>query len=88
MRAERGDYESAIAMLRPLAEAGTSDAQYALAFLALTECDLISGREAFASCIERTSAGPPGLPAGTAHRQMFGPLAFPAPTLTPSAALT
>lgn len=45
--AERGDFESAIVLLRPLAEAGGPEAQYQLAFLALTECDLISGREAF-----------------------------------------
>jgi TPR repeat protein len=43
----RGDYESAITVLRPLAKAGNRDAQYELGFLALTECELISGREAF-----------------------------------------
>ena len=47
--AARGEYESAIIVLRPLADAGDRDAQYELAFLAFTECDLISGREAFAS---------------------------------------
>jgi hypothetical protein len=41
----RGDYESAITVLRPLAEAGNRDGQYQLGFLALTECELISGRE-------------------------------------------
>ena len=57
MTAERGDYESAIAMLRPLAEAGMSDAQYALAFLALTECDVISGSEAFALFLAAAERG-------------------------------
>ena len=45
--AARGDFESAIAVLRPLADAGNRDAQYELGFLAMTECELISGREAF-----------------------------------------
>jgi hypothetical protein len=45
--AERGDYESAVRSLRPAAEAGNREAQYELGFLALTECDVISGREAF-----------------------------------------
>lgn len=45
--AVRGDFESAIAVLRPLADAGNRDAQYELGFLALTECEVISGREAF-----------------------------------------
>jgi hypothetical protein len=47
---ERGNFEAAIALLCPLAEAGDSDAQYQLGFLVLTECaecDLLSGREAF-----------------------------------------
>jgi TPR repeat protein len=43
----RGDFELAITILRPLAEAGNHDAQYELGFLALTECEVISGREAF-----------------------------------------
>ena len=43
----RGDFASAIALLRPLAEAGNRDAQYELGFLALTECESVSGREAF-----------------------------------------
>jgi hypothetical protein len=47
--AERGDFESTIAMLRPLAEAGTNDAQCAVAFLALTEYALASGSSAKAS---------------------------------------
>jgi TPR repeat protein len=46
--ANRRDFEAAIALLRPLAEAGDREALYELAFLALTECDLVSGREAFA----------------------------------------
>ena len=45
--AARGEFESAIARLRPWAEAGNREAQYQLGFLALTEGDLISGREAF-----------------------------------------
>ena len=45
--AERGDFEFAIAILRPLAEAANAEAQFQLGFLALTECELISGREAF-----------------------------------------
>jgi TPR repeat protein len=44
---ERGDFETAIALLRPLAEPGDSEAQYQLGLLVLTECELISGREAF-----------------------------------------
>jgi len=46
--AERGDFELAIALLRPLADAGDSEAQYQLGALAMTECDLVSGEEAFA----------------------------------------
>jgi uncharacterized protein len=45
--AARGDFESAISVLRPLAEAGSHEAQYELGSLAMTECELISGREAF-----------------------------------------
>jgi hypothetical protein len=45
--AERGDFEAAIAILRPLAEAGNPEAQFQLGFLALTECELVPGREAF-----------------------------------------
>ena len=45
--AGRGDFASAIALLRPLAEGGNRDAQYELGFLALTECESVSGREAF-----------------------------------------
>lgn len=45
--AARGDYESAIHSLRPAADAGNRDSQYELGFLALTECDLVSGHEAF-----------------------------------------
>jgi hypothetical protein len=39
----RGDYESAITVLRPLAEAGNREAQYELGFLTLTECEPIQG---------------------------------------------
>jgi TPR repeat protein len=45
--AERGEFELAVTLLRPLAESGEPDAQYELGFLGLTECDLITGREAF-----------------------------------------
>ncbi len=44
----RGDFDAAIAALRPLTEAGDREARYRLGFLALTECELISGAEAFA----------------------------------------
>ena len=53
----RGDYESAITILRPLAEAGNRDAQYELGFLALTECELISGREAFSLFVKAAQDG-------------------------------
>lgn len=55
--AARGDYESAITLLRPLAEAGDRDAQYELGFLAMTECDLISGREAFSLLMKAAEQG-------------------------------
>jgi TPR repeat protein len=45
--AERGDFAAAVGLLRPWADAGLPDAQFALALLALTECDLVTGREAF-----------------------------------------
>lgn len=45
--AARGDFATAIDALRPLTEAGSSEAQFELGFLVLTECDLIPGREAF-----------------------------------------
>jgi hypothetical protein len=35
-----GDFEFAVTVLRPLAEAGNRDAQYQLGLLAMTECDL------------------------------------------------
>lgn len=52
-----GDFESAITILRPLAEAGNRDAQYELAFLAMTECRLISGREAFSWFLQAARRG-------------------------------
>lgn len=55
--AERGEFESAIITLRPLAEAGNREAQYQLGFLALTQCDLISGREAFSLFLEASEQG-------------------------------
>ena len=55
--AERGDFESAIAFLRPLAEAGNPEAQFQLGFLALTECELISGREAFSLFMQAAEQG-------------------------------
>ena len=55
--AARGDYESAIAFLRPQAEAGNREAQYELGFLALTECDLVSGRKAFSLFMNAAEQG-------------------------------
>lgn len=55
--ASRGDYESAIRGLRPAAEDGNREAQYELGFLALTECDLISGREAFSLFMKAAEQG-------------------------------
>jgi TPR repeat protein len=53
----RGDFSSAIALLRPLAEAGDRDAQYELGFLALTECGSVSGREAFSLFMKAAQDG-------------------------------
>jgi TPR repeat protein len=53
----RGDFASAMALLRPLAEAGNPDAQYELGFLALTECESVSGREAFSLFIKAAQGG-------------------------------
>jgi TPR repeat protein len=55
--AERGDFESAITILRPLAQARNREAEYELGFLALTECDLISGREAFSLFLKAAEQG-------------------------------
>ena len=55
--AECGEFESAIITLRPLADAGNREAQYQLGFLALTQCDLISGREAFSLFLEASEQG-------------------------------
>lgn len=55
--AARGDFESAINVLRPLAEAGNREGLYELGFLALTECDLISGREAFSLFLKAAEQG-------------------------------
>jgi len=57
--AARGAFEFAIALLRPVAEGGNREAQYELGFLALTECDLISGREAFSVFREAAEQGHP-----------------------------
>lgn len=57
--AARGDFESAITVLRPLAAAGNPEAQYQLGFLAMTECDLIKGREAFSLFIDAAEQGHP-----------------------------
>jgi hypothetical protein len=46
--AGRRDFATAVALLQPLAHAGIVDAQYELGYLALTECELVPGREAFA----------------------------------------
>jgi uncharacterized protein len=53
----RKDFHSAIVLLRPLAEAGRREAQFELATIALTECDLISGREAFALFLNAAEQG-------------------------------
>jgi uncharacterized protein len=42
-----------------LAEAGNRDAQYELGFLALTECELVSGREAFSLFMTAAEQGHP-----------------------------
>jgi uncharacterized protein len=55
--AARGDFETAISVLRPLAEAGNREAQYELGFLALTECDLVLGREAFSLFLRAAEQG-------------------------------
>jgi len=55
--ATHGDFESAVSLLRPLAEAGNREALYELGFLALTECELISGREAFSSFMNAAQDG-------------------------------
>jgi TPR repeat protein len=55
--AARNDFETAIRVLRPLAEAGNREAQYELGFLALTECDLVSGREAFSLFLRAAEQG-------------------------------
>jgi TPR repeat protein len=53
----RGDFALAIALLRPLAEGGDRDAQYELGFLALTECESVSGREAFSLFMKAAQDG-------------------------------
>ena len=55
--AERGEFESAIDILRPLAEAGNPEAQFHLGFLAMSECELISGREAFSLFMRAAEQG-------------------------------
>src|SRR5262245_37511250 len=46
--AARSDFETAVALLRPLADGGIADAQFELGYLVLTECELITVSEAFA----------------------------------------
>ena len=53
----RSDFASAVTLLRPLAEAGSREAQYELGFLALTACELVSGREAFELFIKAAEQG-------------------------------
>jgi len=67
--AARGDFESAINVLRPLAQGGNREAQYELGFLALTECNLISGREAFS--LFREAAAEQGHPDAMYHLATF-----------------
>jgi uncharacterized protein len=45
--ADQGDFDVAVAILRPLADAGAADAQFELGRLVLTECDILTGREGF-----------------------------------------
>jgi TPR repeat protein len=66
--AERGDFATAITLLRPLADTGNVDAQYELGYLALTECEMITGREAFA-CFQ--AAADQGHPAAMYHLATF-----------------
>ncbi len=54
---ERGDFTSAITALRPLADAANAEAQFQLGSLALTECNLISGREAFSLFVKAADQG-------------------------------
>jgi TPR repeat protein len=42
----RNDFSTAVDLLRPLADAGSPDAQYHLASIAFTESEAVSGREA------------------------------------------
>jgi uncharacterized protein len=53
--AGRSDFPTAVALLRPLAEAGIVEAQYELGYLALTECELITGEEAF-TCFQAAAS--------------------------------
>lgn len=55
--AARGDFETAISILRPLADAGNRDSQYELGVLALTECELVAGREAFSLFLKAAENG-------------------------------
>ena len=55
--AARGEFESAMIVPRPLAEADNRDAQYELGLLALTACDLVSGREAFSLFMKAAEQG-------------------------------
>jgi uncharacterized protein len=65
---DRRDFESAVTLLRPLAEAGHAEAQYQLGSLVLTECELITGKEAFALL---DSAANQGHPYATYHLATF-----------------
>jgi uncharacterized protein len=44
---ERKAFTEAIALLRPIAESGDRDAQFKLGYLAMTECEELTGKESF-----------------------------------------
>jgi TPR repeat protein len=69
---ERQAFGEAIALLRPLAESGDRDAQFALGFLVLTECDELTGREGFRWL---KAAADRGHPEAAYHVATFPPFA-------------
>jgi TPR repeat protein len=80
--AGRKDFATAIALLRPLAEAGIVEAQYELGHLALTECEQVTGREAFACFEAAASQGHPAAMYHLATFPEFGDEAFSSPLST------
>lgn len=59
LAAERRDFESSVSLLRPLADLGHVEAMYQLGRLAFTECELITGEEAFGWLQSAASLGHP-----------------------------